>query len=247
MHGEIVGDLLVERFVGADERGWIWECTCLGCGATLSRPGSQLRQAQLDHQISACVTCREQLRSSQSFERRQQRIARLRGYAQEHGTWWSVSAINYWMERIAADLEEEGFQLDADEPTTPTGFERWEPPAGHQPPQQRLAFIYPINLGEDRTIQCIGCNTYFEDGFGCVQCIQPVCRWCIEEEEHRCAPPPEARSLLEIGKELGVSMERARQLVGAALHKLRTTRARSGTLEAWEQWRLFAQEYRYES
>lgn len=209
MTGQVIGTLLVVGEAGSDRVGLIlWHCTCTRCGATYTRNGAYLRSSS--ERLKHSVGCRQCRRT------RLQQILLVR--FRKYGTWWTMGDSERLCARIASALEVRGHRA----PTETASPDSWSADyaPGHET-EKRFGHIHPVTAPADHVLRCVACADLFEVGFGCVECIEPVCAECEAKHLHRCVSQGAVWTLQEVGAEHGFTREYARQVELVALTKLR--------------------------
>lgn len=232
--GQRFGRLVVlERAQNEPNGSSRWRCLC-DCGRVAVRNGSSMRKAHKSGASCMCKVCRQAI--FVSFVRKCLGESRLLRLYERTGSIWSELDIKRLAESVRQGLENAGHhgpREEFDAIIVPVDASEAGSPGG-----QRAAYLYPIDgHGEDEW-RCVECRKTFGRGFGCVACIEPVCRSCVENEAHGC-PAGNAdgeslavvgASLVQIGRQnsnpragqMGMSRERARQIELVALRKMRT-------------------------
>lgn len=193
--GQVFGELRVIRPLRSTQRGWEWECECLGCGDLVTRTAGSLRRSAKAGHTSSCKTCAQEVR--------------LAILASMPKVWlrqmYAVTGSLYGSGDFGGDLA----------PLTAM-------PTGREGVSQDDRASRPWCLGYAEIARseggyvCAECHHVTLDAIGCIDCIEPICRACAGV--HDCVS---GESLAGIGAACGYSRERIQQLERGALAKVR--------------------------
>lgn len=225
--GDRFGELTIVRLIGTREADGarLWECVC-DCGGGAIRTTSSLAKSVRDGVQPACASCTRELRGGAYFARMQGEFWTV--FYQRFGTCWPAISCERLGASVARDLELVGHRAPTDAPLpvppqyTPEMVEDAGGVAARV--QQRIADLYPLAKPGYEWL-CEHCRAMRPRVFGCVQCGGVACVRCVRDERH--AHREDSLTLEEIGGALhygdgvGVSRERARQIIERALRKLR--------------------------
>jgi len=211
LRGQRFGALVAIERVGNDARAtrWLLECDC-GRFA-LRRAGHLIQSRKLGHE-PCCNVCLRELQSGRSIAREDYRGSFIRQAYEATG---SLYGADYDEKFVGACLGELGLEPgDAPPSAAELATAGGETPrcAGHG------SMLFPISCVGGWP--CLHCGKVFTDGFGCVECVEPVCPECVDEHSGRLAPDA-SMTLAAIGLYLGITRERVRQWEARALRKLR--------------------------
>lgn len=210
--GARFGSLVAVRPTWSGRLGVRWECRC-DCGRVVERLCATLRSGT---GRAACDACNKDLT--------RQRMARRSILMREvmRKTWEQTGSPYAF--RGVDDLDP--LPLTA----APRARLEHDDTGGEEPiyiaSGSQLSQIVPMSAADEHEFECDDCGKRFAVGFGCLTCTQPVCQACV----HDCSCNPSGCTFERIGRELGVGIERVRQIEAKALRKLRHP-SRSGGLK----------------
>lgn len=215
LHPQVVGEMRVlarceDREISNGRHVEQWLCRCK-CGALQKRTKSNIVQAITCHQNMACYVCNAEYRRGLRHEIRGSRKEWLKEL-------WLLCGSLYpgsdWMSEVPPQ------QLDTvPREASPMGEDKSDHPASSQ---QRMAYMFPINLPPDRILKCCHCRRLVRDCFGCVICDEAVCIDCARAERHEHPDPAEGMTLVGTAYDFEVSQERIRQIEAKGLRKIRS-------------------------
>ena len=218
--GDQYGELRIVSLLGSRRSGRVWLCAC-DCGQQAIRTSAALNSAVRNGRIPSCLNCANERRRGARGQNGDF-WARL---FREIGTVWPASSTERLMRRVGEDLDDEGHRSPADLPLKEELFSPCEH-GGANLCEQRIAYLYPIQCGDDRLWECVDCREPFRLGLGCIECIEPVCTACVRAEKHR-HPAEHLMTYDAIGRALCplsgdvLSRERIRQILNRGLRSLR--------------------------
>ena len=211
--GRRFGDICVVSYLRTERAGRIWLCECASCGVGLERSTAGLAWGEREGWVQSCLECRRELRAGRALVRRKAGKKRFLDLWEITGSlysWWG-DTDDIWLYREAECTY------------------GWEPCDDHEDlpcrgDTQLDAYLVEVSGHE---WECSCCRDLFTTGYGCLLCLEPVCVLCVDARDHGSLGCNSAirwdgqYTLDAIGKELGVSRERVRQIELRALRKLR--------------------------
>jgi hypothetical protein len=220
--GDRYGELTIIRLL-PDRKGSsgskVWECQC-DCGGLAFKTSGELNRCVRDGKAPSCRVCRIELRRASAAERGKFWTFLFR----KTGNVWPESSCTRLANRVADDLEAHGHRAPCIDKVS-AEFHGFETESEAPATEQRLANIYPLTPRVGAEWLCLDCLKRFARGFGCVECLEPVCTACVGSERHLCLDvsygSSRERTLKEIGDMFGVCSENIRAIQERALRKLR--------------------------
>jgi hypothetical protein len=223
LHGVRLGDLVAEVIVDTSAQcGHVWRFRCLGCGGTVLLPAARARQRFVTW--GARLACNHCMAEEGRTSRQDVAISIYRDfwdlYRDLYGTTWGQRVGKLVLEALC---DEFGPVREEHPPDATLGLDVES--AFAKGPQQLAAYLYPIDVGPDRILRCVNCETDHSQVFGCVLCCEAVCGACVRAERHCCCPEDhfaqDGPTLMAVGRAMSMSRERARQLQEQALGTIR--------------------------
>jgi hypothetical protein len=240
LRGAVVGDATVVEPVSRGEgRGVVWEVVC-PCGAVQHRTTGQITFARdMDRRI-LCPRCVKELRMAQGLTRQDRRveffysaIRRINpAILESPGKLRSILATllqKYGLYDLGYDdREEEELREEIHRALgAPADVILEVPevlPIGEGTTVDALDWsnFYPMLAPDGHGLHCDDCGEDRERGWGCIRCMKFSCRQCLPER-HMCQTAMswgwavDGVTLEVVGKEIGVTRERARQIEARAI------------------------------
>lgn len=239
LEGRRFGELTVMRAVDRRETNILWVCRC-DCGRVALRTSGQLMYSEKRHSEPMCRVCLEELRGGMFAEARAQNTQNFVEYYARFGSLYSLSFSEQFREEMIEELEEHEIPRPTEEAFDASVVV--QPPYSRSSPEkgQRAAYLAPLS---GRLWQC-SCSEYFNVGLACLACKEPVCRACVQQEQHVCDRAKRAvweetmvpRELLEV-EEKGVPFKK-KTSIEEQIQALKTARLEEALKKKLEEQRL---------
>lgn len=225
--GEQYGDLTPVRIIERlGDGSHVWACRC-SCGRTVKRTVGSLNLALRRGHVPACRRCSADMRRWSTKDRALKHKEAWLGLWRVHHTLWSESAVARLLEQVRTDLAQEFGTSEESYASAADDTLMWSPRLERT--EQRRGDLRRIRQRRANMYwACVHCSCMFRIGWGCIECIEPVCVQCVADGAHKHRADSTA-SFAEIGREYGVCRERARQILTGALRSF--ARAWQATVE----------------
>ena len=219
LHGARLGDLLGEAIVSTDQYGHLWRFQCLGCGVKVYSHAAKIRQRF--SVLGAKLACRDCMKQEKTTRRHEVSMWFFREM-------WECYRSLYdsgYTDRVRIEiLDELCAKIAPTHPETHPADSTWtlsDVETSRPRSRQMAAYLYPLNIGDDRVIRCVECGKDYARALGCVLCLGPVCANCAREEKHCCLAglDTDVATYDVVGRDFDLSRERVRQVQESAFRK----------------------------